>query len=137
MKRTWNRAAAAALLALLAACAAPPAQVLTPVGPRAQVTWTEEELGQDLAARTLWERGNDRGVLIRLRGKEEPHEHPEHGLLVCMLSGLGEIHYGERSYVMRAGDVIEIPRGVSHWAENTHPAGSVAYVVFLAEPAEQ
>ena len=97
-----------------------------------EVRWTEDELARDLAVRPLRERAGLRVVLVHLSTAEQPHAHPEEDLTVFLLKGSGMMHFEDRAFPMRAGDVIEIPAGVQHWAENTSAQPSLAYAVFTA-----
>lgn len=96
----------------------------------AAVRWTAEELAKPIAARRIGANASESMHLIHVGGAEPPHTHDEHDVVVVMLSGSAIVHLGETAEVVRPGDVMEIPRGVAHWAENTAPGGSVVYAVF-------
>jgi len=117
-------------LLLLVGCLAAPPRRIGPDGYLPEVAWTEAELARDVAARPLREVDGLRILLVRLRTAEEPHTHPYEDLTVFVLEGAGQIHFGDRSHSMAAGDVIEIPAGVEHWAENTSARPALAYAVF-------
>jgi mannose-6-phosphate isomerase-like protein (cupin superfamily) len=121
-----------AAVVLLAACAAgAPARgrlVLPEAGE--QPAWTAEELAKPIAVRRLRATAEVSANLIRLRDAEKPHIHQAHDLVVVMLSGGGVLHLGDRAIPVKPGDVMEIPRGTMHWAENTDPAGSEVYALF-------
>ena len=65
-----------------------------------------------------------------MRGQEFPHFHDHHDLSVSVLSGKGIVHFKDHDVVITPGDVIFIPRGTFHWAENTDPDASVVFAVF-------
>lgn len=118
---------------LLSACADTTpdrGRVLASEGVSEQTPWTPEELAKPIAVRRLRATAEVSVSLIRLKDAEKPHIHQAHDLVVVMLSGGGVLHLGERSIQVKPGDVMEIPRGTVHWAENTHPAGSEVYALF-------
>lgn len=63
--------------------------------------------------RAVWEMTLARGETV------VPHAHPDGVELYVVLDGIGEIKVGADSNTMFAGDVVYIPRGVSHSASNT------------------
>jgi mannose-6-phosphate isomerase-like protein (cupin superfamily) len=92
--------------------------------------WTAEELAKPIAVRRLRATAETSVSLIRLMKAEQPHIHKDHDLVVVLLSGSARLHLGERTVAVHPGDVMEIPRGVVHWAENTGPEASEVYAVF-------
>jgi mannose-6-phosphate isomerase-like protein (cupin superfamily) len=123
--------AVAVLLFAITACATPArGRVVTADGPAEPVIWTAEEQARPIAVRALRATPGTSLSLIRLRAAEKPHIHQHHDLVVVMLSGGGVLHLGERSIAVHPGDVMEIPRGTVHWAENTDPLASEVYAVF-------
>ena len=108
----------------------PPGRIVAPERGRAHAEWTVEERGKDLVVRNLRRTQEASFHLIRLRTAEPPHVHDRHDLTVFMLTGAGLIHLAGRVEQVGPGDVIEIPRGVEHWAENRDPQASEVYAVF-------
>lgn len=92
--------------------------------------WTPSEKQKDIAIRSLYRDGHVSTHLIRLQGKEFPHYHDRHDLTVTLLSGTGTMHFQERSLGLKPGDVVFIPQGTWHWAENTNPEAGVVFAVF-------
>ena len=92
--------------------------------------WTPAELEKQIAVRRLRATAEISVNLIRLAGAEQPHIHKDHDLVVVLLSGQARLHLGNRTVDVRPGDVMEIPRGVVHWAENTGPGASEVYAIF-------
>jgi quercetin dioxygenase-like cupin family protein len=125
-------------LALLASCgcdrAAPApraaAPIYTPSGPILEPTWTAEELAKPVAPRRLHGDEHATTFLIHLGTAEKPHTHDQHDITVVLVRGAVRMHLGDRVETMGPGDVVEIPRGVVHWAESMSKDGSVAYAVF-------
>lgn len=68
--------------------------------------------------------------IVRIFSKEKPHYHENHDLFVTITKGNGKIHFRDRSEKIAPGDVIEIPRGSYHWAENLGSGYMQASVVF-------
>ena len=67
---------------------------------------------------------------IRLSGPEKPHIHKTHDLTVVVVEGEANVHFQKQTYRVVPGDVIFIPRGAVHWAQNRTPDGAVVYAVF-------
>ncbi len=96
----------------------------------ARINWSAAEQEREIAVRTLKTTAETSHHLIRLRTREEPHIHRQHDLTVVVLAGKAIVHLGDKSYHTRAGDVVEIPRGIPHWAENIHDSASVVYAIY-------
>ena len=127
------RCVACCAILMLSACAdsgSSRGRVVTPDNVTAQVAWTPEELAKPIAVRRLHATAEISVSLIRLKDAEKPHIHQPHDLGVVMLAGGGVLHLGDRAIPVKPGDVMEIPRGTVHWAENTDPAGSEVYALF-------
>ena len=67
--------------------------------------------------------------VAQIRGAEPPHIHREHDLVAVVRSGTGLVQVGAQTYWLGPGDVIEIPRGVRHFAANRGSEPLVAVVV--------
>ncbi len=92
--------------------------------------WPTWDRAKAVAIRTIW---HDRAAshhLVRLAGSEKPHVHDAHDLTVFVLKGRVRVHLGDRSVVLKPGDVVQIPHGLRHWAQNIDSHASEAYVVF-------
>lgn len=68
--------------------------------------------------------------LITLRGREQPHVHDRSDLSVFVLRGAVIMHFADREVRVGPGDVVDIPMGAFHWAENVSDEPSVAYAVY-------
>ncbi len=119
---------------MLAACCpcrgAEHGRIITPAETVERVAWTAEECAKPIAVRPLRATAEVSVSLIRMSGAEKPHTHDQHDLTVVLLCGAGVLHIGERTVALAPGDVMEIPRGVVHWAENRDPEASVVYAIF-------
>ena len=104
--------------------------VVTPEGSLPAITWTDEELGKDVAIRTVRQTDAASYHVVRLLKAEKPHVHDRSDLSVFVLSGSVNMHLGSRVVPVGPGQVIDVPKGVSHWAENASSQPSFAYVVF-------
>ena len=96
----------------------------------AGVKWTADELQRDIAIKHLSRNTHTSHHLVRLKGNEKPHFHDKHDLLVHVLSGSSKIHFKSRTVNLNPGDIINIPQGVYHWAENTGTEASLVLVSF-------
>lgn len=118
----------------LIGCTAAPQQsrgrVITTLPQPVDPLWTADELAKPIAVRPLRRTAETSVSLIRLAKAEQPHIHKDHDLVVVLLTGSARLHLGNRSIDVRPGDVMEIPRGVVHWAENTGPEASEVYAIF-------
>ncbi len=103
------------------------------IGPHdisSQVEWTKEELEKEVALRNLRDTQEASFYLIRLSASERPHTHDFHDLVVFVLEGEGLVHLTDKTFKVKPGDVIEIPRGVVHWAEIIDNKPCVVYAIF-------
>ncbi|MBA2481454.1 MAG: cupin domain-containing protein [Planctomycetes bacterium] len=125
--------AVALALSLVAGCGAQRTaepRVVSRDGIMPAVAWSDAERAKPVAAKLLRTTDQASTFLILLNQAESPHTHDTHDVMVVMVSGGGILHIGDRAEPVRPGDIMEIPRGVVHWAENTAPGGSVVYAVF-------
>ena len=119
------------LTLLLAGCgSAVGGRVISPEGDESDFAWTADEIAKPIAVRHRHATAETSVSLIRLAGAEQPHLHKDHDLVVVLLRGSARLHLGERVIDVHPGDVIEIPRGVVHWAENTARSASDVYAIF-------
>jgi quercetin dioxygenase-like cupin family protein len=68
--------------------------------------------------------------VVQARGAESPHRHLVHDLTVHVLSGGGVLVLARRRVPLRAGDVVLIARGVTHWFTPGGREPAVALAVF-------
>ncbi|MCX8071664.1 MAG: cupin domain-containing protein [Candidatus Binatia bacterium] len=93
--------------------------------------WTDKPI----EARELCSLGRATVQLVRILGAEEPHDHPDHDLLVVLLRGGGSMALADRTVPLQAGDVVVIEHGARHAFRNHHRGGSLALVVRLSPAA--
>jgi mannose-6-phosphate isomerase-like protein (cupin superfamily) len=98
--------------------------------PSPNMQWTEDELSRNAAVKTLRTTAEASFHLIRLKGAEPPHVHDRHDLTVFIFSGTSVVHFKDRAVSISQGELIDIPRGVWHWAENIGQDPTHAYAVF-------
>lgn len=124
------------VFAVLLGCR-PPA----PITPRVTVGALRHGLDSFLAAHPLAKDAEIRADLVQrmsaasvhvvqVRGRERPHRHLEHDLVVEVLRGEGVLTLEEAAIPMRAGDSIVIPRGTVHWFASAPGSLSVALATF-------
>ena len=94
------------------------------------ILWTAEELEQDIAIRKLSVAEDASYHVGRIRTQEKPHLHHDHDLSVYILTGEVLVHFGNRKLTLMPGMGMDIPRGMTHWAENRHHPASEAYLIF-------
>ncbi|MCB9799995.1 MAG: cupin domain-containing protein [Candidatus Omnitrophica bacterium] len=122
---------------MLSACAASSnhrsawvGQIISPGNRIERVDWVEKEKTSDLSVRNLKKTDAASFQIVRLNKAERPHVHENHDLTVFVLSGEAIVHFGDEQVAAGAGDIVEIPRGVAHWAENRSKQGSEVYTLF-------
>ena len=84
---------------------------------------------EDKRVTTISSNGHSSGHIVRLRGEESPHQHNS-DLTVTLLEGEGVLRYESRLIKAKKGDILFIPRGVTHAFVNTSDGLAVAYAVF-------
>jgi len=123
-------------LAVLVGCRAP-----APITPRVAIGALQHGLDSFLAAHPLAKDAEIRADLlqrmsgasvhvVQVRGRERPHRHMEHDLVVEVLRGDGVLTLAGTAIPMRAGDSVAVPRGTAHWFASTPGSLSVALATF-------
>jgi len=92
--------------------------------------FTPDEEAKDVAVKTLRQTEAASYHVVRLRKAEVPHTHDHSELSVTVLSGEVRMHLADRVIPVRPGDVIDIPKGTPHWAENAGQEPAFAHAVF-------
>jgi len=105
-------------------------RLITPDEMTESVPWVDAETKSDVSVRKLRATDDASFQLIRLNTAEKPHIHERHDLTVFVLRGEVLMHLGQNAIKTRPGDIIDIPRGTPHWAENRAKNGSEAYAIF-------
>jgi mannose-6-phosphate isomerase-like protein (cupin superfamily) len=117
------------ILAIFMGCSHSP-KVVFPDKGYENVEWSKKEKEKNIAIRHLFRNEYSSSHLIRIRGKELPHYHDGHNLTVSVLSGKSIVHFRNHEVVLYEGDVINIPKGIYHWAENIDGEASVVLATF-------
>lgn len=105
-------------------------KVLTASGWVPEPAWSDEEKKAPVAKKLIAMNQSSSSFFIRLQESEEPHLHENHDLTVVVLDGEARIHYRDRAYDLRKGDIQEIPKGTPHWVEKKGKRAVLAYAVF-------
>ena len=92
--------------------------------------WSEADLSRNIVVRKLRVTPETSHHIIRIINTEKPHVHKYHDLTVFIFKGRAIIHLNKKNFIAKAGDIIEIPRGTIHWAENLDRHGSQVYAIF-------
>lgn len=128
------RALPVALSLLAAACGGAPAprppRLLGPGGEIPLPTFTAEEEAKDVAVKLLRRTEQASYHIVRLRRAEPPHTHEHSELSVTVLSGSVRMHLGDQVLPLGPGDIVDIPRGSPHFAENVGTEPAYAHAVF-------
>jgi quercetin dioxygenase-like cupin family protein len=68
--------------------------------------------------------------VVQVRGRERPHRHLEHDLVVHVLRGEGVLTLEGAGIPLRVGDVVVVERGAPHWFASAPGTTAVALVTF-------
>ncbi len=124
-------AIAIAALVTLPACSPPKrvGMVVNQHGTSSDRTWTLEERSRDIVVRPLRATPEASYSIVMLSGAEPPHIHEKSDLTVFVIAGSARMTIGNQQVFLNVGDVVEIPRGVTHWAKNAGDGPCEVYVV--------
>ncbi len=117
-------------LALMSCQSAPKSRLITPEGTFSETLWPQTEKMRDVTIHRIWQSAGVSFHEVRLKGSEKPHVHDHHDLTVVIRTGKARLHFKEHAVDLEAGDVLAIPQGVEHWAENRGKKASEAYAIF-------
>lgn len=130
MRKIYGYGFLTAALLLLPACAGARTGVIhRPESALASFDWTADEMSRPLVFKLLGKTREASYHLIRVGASEQPHTHDRHDIIVTVLRGNATVHLGRRVFRAEPGDVIEIPRGMVHWAEIAEGASCEIYAV--------
>lgn len=90
--------------------------------------------GENIKAVVLARNERSANLLVQVRDREPLHYHADSDITVFLLSGHGALRLGEKTFPVRAGDVLHIPRGMVHAYINQGPQPGVALVVYSPAP---
>lgn len=65
-----------------------------------------------------------------IREGEPPHYHRFHDITITLLRGEGIMDVEGKRFVMKAGDIVHVNRGVRHYFRNTGKDPAATFVVF-------
>ena len=65
-----------------------------------------------------------------IREGEPPHYHRFHDITITLLRGEGVMDVEGKRFVMKAGDIVHVNRGVRHYFRNTAKEPAATFVVF-------
>ncbi len=78
--------------------------------------------------------GLSTNLLMQVRGREPLHHDADSDITMFLLRGQGTIRIGDRSFPVKAGDVLHIPRGVPHGFVNQGSGIGIALLVLSPSP---
>lgn len=105
-------------------------RLVTPEGTFSETLWPQTEKIRDVTIHRIWQSPGVSFHEVRLQGNEKPHVHDGHDLTVVIRTGKARLHFIDHAVELEQGDVLAIPRGVTHWAENRGKNASEAYAIF-------
>lgn len=94
------------------------------------MAWSAADRAAPVAVHTLRATDSASHHIVLLNLAEKPHVHDRSDLTTFVLTGHVRMHFQDRVVDMLAGDVVDIPRGQLHWAENVSTEPSEGYVIF-------
>jgi len=68
--------------------------------------------------------------IVQVRGRERPHRHLEHDLVVHVVRGEGVLTLDDAGIPLRPGDTVVVKRGTTHWFASAPGTVAVALVTF-------
>lgn len=127
-----------AAASLIAACSAttpvalstPEYQWVSPYKVKPLPKWTRIQRRQSVAIVNLTRSEHTSSHHILLNTRERPHYHDRHDLIITVIRGQSQIHFEDQTVVANPGDVIFIPKGTYHWAENLGDTGTEVHAIF-------
>ncbi|HEU5180563.1 MAG TPA: cupin domain-containing protein [Candidatus Polarisedimenticolia bacterium] len=75
--------------------------------------------------------------LTQVRTRVRPHVHKDHGETVYVLEGSGVFIMGDRVYMLKAGSLLMVPRGVVHSYEAKQPTSVLSIFDPPFDPADR
>ena len=93
--------------------------------------WTDSEKEKNIAFKNLNQNKQSSSHLVRIKGKEVPHYHDYHSSTVTVISGKSILHFEDLDIPLEKGDIVNIPKGTYHWAENIDENATVVFVTFF------
>jgi mannose-6-phosphate isomerase-like protein (cupin superfamily) len=94
------------------------------------VQWAQPTGNEPVTKRKIHDYGDSEHYWIRLYGAEQPHVNMKEDLAVFVIDGEAVLHYDRMSIVLRPGDILDIPAGKLHWAENKGPKPAEIYTIY-------
>jgi mannose-6-phosphate isomerase-like protein (cupin superfamily) len=83
-----------------------------------------------LASQVLTQQTGVKEVLVVVRGRENPHTHPQSDLVFAVLEGNGYVQLSTEKVRMSPGSMIAIPKGVCHAYHNISKEDSLLFATF-------
>ena len=105
-------------------------KVVLPTKEYKNIEWSSADKAKNIALKHLSRNEYSSSHLIRIKESEKPHYHDTHNLTVTVLEGDSIIHFKEHKVLLHKGDVVYIPKGTYHWAENIDSEASVVFATF-------
>jgi len=111
-----------------AGCVRGAGQILTPAGREP----TRADAGGPKSGAVLQQLRSEEGASFHILHvhTEQPPQTIEQDVVLFVVQGKLKLHLGDRDFMIHVGDVVEIPRGTTHWVQNVASSESIAYLVF-------
>ena len=90
--------------------------------------------GDNIKALPLGRSARAAHVLVQVRDREPLHYHADSDITVVMVRGHGVIHIADKSFPVKEGDVMLVPRKVVHYFVNRSPVPAAALVIYSPPP---
>jgi mannose-6-phosphate isomerase-like protein (cupin superfamily) len=111
--------------------------IITPEEFGSVTPFTEAELREPVAVRNLRETPEASFKAVRIKDRLSPRSHANSDAVLMVVSGRVQVLLGKDDFRLTAGNVIELPRGVTYEVVNRDATGSVVYVVYTPQLSEQ
>ncbi len=88
------------------------------------------EPGREISVQPIGRDAHSSHHSVSIRGRERPHRHLHHDLLVIVLKGHGSMLLGSEERIVGAGSILFVPRGTTHAFRNRSEQPAIAYAVY-------
>ena len=116
------------MIVAISGCVRSGGRILTPAGREP----TQSDAGQSKSGVVLEQLRSEEGAsfhILHVHTEQPPQTMSEHDVVLFVVQGKLKLHLGDKEFMIHVGDVVEIPRGTTHWVQNAASSESIAYLI--------